>query len=192
MVSKPSALRFHWIIAAGMLLAGCAGAGYTSGQKVDIGCDEVPLKITYEEKDVWDSKCTRRNISDPMLVGTNYHLFFRFSHDDDTAYANVEFAEAGAGTIINVRSVKDKMLGNSFVRKNGFGWGESGQTTIAGREYDYINFSLPQGRSCTGFSHYSEIKFQAYANNFYGYVCYYYKKIDVPQLVEFLKHVKYE
>lgn len=192
MVSKPSALKFPSIVVALVFLAGCGGTGYTSGQKVDINCDKFPLKITYEKKDVWDSNCTRRNVSDPMLVGTDYHRFFRFSHDDDTAYANVYLRDAGEGTIINVRSVKDMMLGWPFVRKNGFGWGESRQTTVAGREYDYINFSLRNGRSCIGFNHYFEIKHVGYANQFYGRVCNTSQKMHMGHFEEFLKHVKYE
>ena len=192
MVSKPSALKFPSIVAPLVLLAGCAGAGYTSGQKVEIGCGKIPIKITYEKKDVWDSKCSRRNISDTMLVATNYYRFFRFNIDRNPSYANMQFWEAGTGTMINVGSVKGKMSGFKVIRTSSSDWGDEKQTTVSGKEYYYINFSLPAARSCVGYNHYFDFKSPGYVNNSYGYICSYYNKIDVSQLVEFLKHVKYE
>ena len=192
MVSNIGTLKFHWIIAALVLLAGCGGNGYTSGQKAEIACDEFPIKITYEEKDIRDSKCSRRTTSDPMLMATYYHLFFRFNIGRNPSFANVQFAEAGTGTKLNVRSVKEKMLGFKKIRTSSSDWGEEKQTTVSGKKYYYINFSLPVERSCVGYSHYFDISWSGYyTSNSYGFVCNDYNKIDVSQLVDFLKHLKY-
>lgn len=191
MVSRLTMRSYVLLVFLPLYVSGCGadGVGYVTGQKQDIGCDKFPLKVTLAAKVGYPVKCTKRNSSEAILIATRYHMFFRFVLED-RSFANIHFAEAGDGTLINARSVTRKMKTFKRVRTGAKNWGQPSDFQIRGWKYGSVTFDLPKNRSCIGFNGYQGIKNAGYGKNIYGYLCSIKTQIKPSHLKDLLSHLE--
>ena len=103
-----------------------------------------------------------------------------------SSIARVYLTRAGSGSVITRQTVTRVVKREKFVRNEASNWGTASDFPFANGKLEYVQFDLPKGQSCLGFSYPSGPKGHGFAKLLFGHVCLIDNKIQLSDLKDFV------